>query len=54
MNKQRLARLINILENQYLRGGEVAKEAEQIIILLLGKEDGKHLIKLWSSLIMTN
>ena len=54
MNKQRLAQLVNILESQYLRGGEVAKEAEQIIILLLGKEDGKTLIKLWSSLIMTN
>ena len=45
MNKQRLAQLVNILENQYLRGGQVAKEAKQIIMLLLG-EDGKHLIKL--------
>ena len=54
MNKQRLAQLVNILENQYLRGGEVAKEAEQIIILLLGEEDGKYLIELWDSLIMTN
>lgn len=54
MNKQRLAKLVNILEGQYLRGGQVAKEAEQIIILLLGKEDGKHLIKLWNSLIMSN
>ena len=54
MNKQRLAQLVNILEGQYLRGGETAKEAEQIIILLLGKEDGKTLIKLWSSLIITN
>ena len=54
MNKQRLAQLVTILQNQYLRGGEVAKEAEQIIILLLGKDDGKYLIKLWDSLIMTN
>ena len=54
MNKQRLAQLVNILESQYLRGGQVAKEAEQIIMLLLGKEDGKVLIKLWDSLIITN
>ena len=54
MNKQRLAQLITILQNQYLRGGEVAKEAQQITILLLGKEDGKYLIKLWDSLLMTN
>ena len=54
MNKQRLAQLVTILQNQYLRGGEVAKEAEQIIILLLGNDDGKYLIKLWDSLIMTN
>lgn len=54
MNKQKLAQLVNILQNQYLRGGEVAKEAEQIIILLLGNEDGKYLIKLWDSLIMSN
>ena len=54
MNKQRLAQLITLLQNQYLRGGEVAKEAEQIAILLLGQEDGKHLIELWDSLIMTN
>ena len=54
MNKQRLAQLVNILESQYLRGGQVAKEAEQIIMLLLGKEDGKMLIKLWDSLIIAN
>ena len=54
MNKQRLAQLVTILQNQYLRGGQAAKEAEEIIILLLGKEDGKYLIKLWDSLIMTN
>lgn len=54
MNKQRLAQLVNILQSQYLRGGAVAKEAEQIIMLLLGEEDGKYLIKLWESLIMTN
>lgn len=53
MNKQKLAQLVNILENQYLRGGAVAKEAEQIVILLLGK-DGKELIRLWNSLIITN
>lgn len=54
MNKQRLAQLVTILQNQYLRGGQVAKEAEEIIILLLGKDDGKYLIKLWNSLIMSN
>ena len=54
MNKQRLAQLVNILQGQYLRGGQTAKEAEQIIILLLGKEDGKYLIKLWDSLITAN
>ena len=54
MNKQRLAQLITILQNQYLRGGQVADEAKQIVILLLGKEDGKYLIKLWDSLIMAN
>ena len=54
MNKQRLAQLITILQNQYLRGGEVAKEAKQITILLLGKEDGEYLVKLWDSLIMAN
>lgn len=54
MNKQRLAQLVNILENQYLRGGEVAKEAEQIIMLLLGKENGQELIKLWNRLIISN
>ena len=54
MNKQRLAQLVNILESQYLRGGQTAKEAKQIIMLLLGKEDGKVLIKLWDSLIITN
>ena len=54
MNKQRLAQLVTILQNQYLRGGEVAKEAKQIIMLLLGENDGKYLIKLWDSLIMTN
>ena len=46
MNKQRLAQLVTILQNQYLRGGEIAKEAKQIILLLLGEEDGKYLIKL--------
>lgn len=54
MNKQRLAQLINILENQYLRGGTVAAEAEQIIMLLLGKENGKELIQLWNRLIISN
>ena len=54
MNKQRLAQIITILQNQYLRGGTIAAEAEQIIMLLLGKEDGKYLIKLWDSLIMPN
>ena len=54
MNKQKLAQLVNILENQYLRGGQTAKEAKQIIMLLLGEEDGKYLIKLWDSLIMAN
>lgn len=54
MNKQDLARLVNILENQYLRGGQTAKEAEQIILILLGKEHGKELIKLWNSLIINN
>ena len=54
MNKQRLAQLVTILQNQYLRGGQTAKEAEEIIILLLGKDDGKYLIKLWDSLIMSN
>lgn len=54
MNKQKLAKLVNILEGQYLRGGAVAKEAEQIIILLLGKENGKELIRLWNSLIINN
>ena len=54
MNKQRLAQLVTILQNQYLRGGEVAKEAKQIIMLLLGENDGKYLIKLWDSLIITN
>ena len=54
MNKTRLARLVTILQNQYLRGGQVAKEAEEIIILLLGKEDGKYLVKLWDSLITAN
>ena len=54
MNKQRLAQLITLLQNQYLRGGETAKEAEQIVVLLLGEEDGKYIIKLWDSLIMTN
>ena len=54
MNKQRLAQLVTILQKQYLRGGQTAKEAEEIIILLLGKEDGKYLIKLWDSLIMSN
>ena len=54
MNKQRLAQLVTILQNQYLRGGEVAKEAEKVIILLLGEEDGKYLIKLWDRLITAN
>lgn len=54
MNKQRLAQLVNILQSQYLRGGQTAREAEEIIILLLGKEDGKYLIKLWDSLITAN
>ena len=54
MNKQRLARLVTILQNQYLRGGQVAKEAEEIIILLLGQEDGKYLVKLWDSLRTAN
>ena len=54
MNKHRLAQLVTILQNQYLRGGQIAKEAEQITILLLGEEDGKYLIKLWDSLLMTN
>lgn len=54
MNKQRLAQLITILQNQYLRGGETAREAKQIIILLLGQEDGTYLIKLWDSLITAN
>ena len=54
MNKQKLAQLVTILQNQYLRGGQAAKEAEEITILLLGEEDGKYLIKLWNSLIMTN
>ena len=54
MNKTRLAQIITILQNQYLRGGTIAAEAEQIIILLLGEEDGKYLIKLWDSLIMSN
>lgn len=54
MNKQKLAQLITILQNQYLRGGQVAKEAADIVILLLGKDDGKYLIKLWDSLIMAN
>ena len=53
MNKQKLAQLATLLQNQYLRGGQTAKEAAEIIILLLG-EDGKYLIKLWDSLIMTN
>ena len=54
MNKQRLAQLVNILQGQYLRGRQVAKEAEEIKILLLENEDGKYLIKLWDSLIMPN
>ena len=54
MNKQDFARVITILENQYLRGGTVAREAEDIIMLLLGEEDGKYLIKLWDSLITAN
>lgn len=54
MNKTRLAKLITILQNQYLRGGAVANEAKEITILLLGEEDGKYLIKLWDSLIMAN
>ena len=45
MNKQRLAQLVNILESQYLRGGQTAKEAKQIIMLLLGK-DGEELVRL--------
>ena len=53
MNKQKLAQLVNILENQYLRGGQVAKEAKQIIMLWLG-EDGKELVRLWDNLIMSN
>ena len=54
MNKQDLARVITILENQYLRGGIIAAEAEQIIMLLLGKEHGKELIRLWDNLLMSN
>lgn len=54
MNKQKLAQLVNILESQYLRGGQVAKEAKEIIIILLGQEHGKELIRLWNNLIMSN
>ena len=53
MNKQKLAQLVNILENQYLRGGQTAKEAKQIVMLLLG-QDGKELVRLWDNLIMSN
>lgn len=54
MNKQDIARVITILENQYLRGGNQAKEAKEIIMLLLGKENGQELIRLWNNLIMSN
>ena len=54
MNKQDFARVITILETQYLRGGNEAKEAKEIIMLLLGKEHGKELIRLWDNLLMTN
>ena len=54
MNKQDMARVITILENQYLRGGNVAVEAEQIVMLLLGQEHGAELIRLWNNLLMSN
>lgn len=54
MNKQDFARVITILETQYLRGGTAAKEAKEIIILLLGKEHGQELIRLWDNLLMSN
>ena len=54
MNKQDFARVITILETQYLRGGNAAKEAKEIIILLLGQENGNELIRLWDNLLMSN
>ena len=54
MNKQDFARVITILETQYLRGGQTANEAKEIIILLLGKEHGQELIRLWNNLLMSN
>ena len=51
MSKQELAKIIDILEYQFQRGGVEAAEAEQIIMLLLGKEHGQELIRLWNNLI---
>ena len=51
MNKQDIAKIIDILEYQYQRGGVEAAEAEEIIILLLGKEHGQELIRLWNNII---
>lgn len=51
MNRAAIEQVLNILENQYWRGGEVAKEAKQIILLLLGQEHGGELLRLWGNLI---
>lgn len=51
MSKKDLAQIIAILQNQYLRGGVEAAEAEQIIMLLLGKEQGKEMLKLFNLII---
>lgn len=51
MSKDNIEQIINILENQYWRGGNQAKEAKQIILLLLGQEHGGELLRLWGNLI---
>ena len=51
MSRDNIIKIIDILQYQYNRGGVEAAEAEEIIILLLGKEHGQELIRLWNNLI---
>ena len=51
MTRDNIAKIIDILEYQYWRGGVQAAEAEEIIMLLLGQEHGQELIRLWNNLI---
>lgn len=51
MSRDNIIKIIDILEYQYHRGGVEAAEAEEIIMLLLGKEHGQELIRLWNNLI---